>query len=215
MMESDWQPARLARVHDVNSSSAGGAIIQYAAHGLVKGRADAVAGARWPAGEDGKIAIPNEFWEAIRTLSGSQYRDWQAGIFKFRRAAGANMYLNPIDVIGVEFDMATVRKALGVTDAPPLSGGTSDLRLKLLASDAGADRAKGGAPRDSDKWDAVTLALVSLSNDGKMDRGLDTRFKSAAEMRRAVLDDPGVSAMDVKEETIKPLIAKVFRHMLD
>lgn len=77
-----------------------------------------------------------------------------------------------------------------------------------------ASSSKGGRPRDSDKWDAVTVAIARLANEGRLDPGMDASFRSQADLRRAILDDPDVAALDVSEDTLKPLAKKVFVALL-
>jgi len=80
---------------------------------------------------------------------------------------------------------------------------------------------RGGAPRESQKWDAVTLAIARLANAQKLDRNMECRFRNQAEMRQAILEDPDVAKFGaedaksgVKDETIKALVRKVFLDLL-
>ena len=72
----------------------------------------------------------------------------------------------------------------------------------------------GGAPRNHEMWDAVTVAIARLANDGRLDPSMPHCFKTAAEFRRAVLDDPEVTLQNANEQTIKPLIRKVFDNLM-
>ncbi|MEJ7926363.1 hypothetical protein WG908_06270 [Sphingobium sp. AN641] len=203
MTAPDWQMARKARHIDRFGRPRGENIIIYAAKGLIPARAAHVEGAVWERDDAGRTLVPKEFWQATLRLAGSEFRNWPGNCFRYRGAVGASGYPNPIEVIGVEFDLTEARKFLG------LSGPKAE---PSIAPDT--LKSRGGAPRESEKWDAVVVALVRMANDGRLDRSLDSRFKTRAALRQAILDDVAVARLDVKDETIKPLIAKIFQEML-
>ncbi|HEX7820248.1 MAG TPA: hypothetical protein VF463_06475 [Sphingobium sp.] len=129
--------------------------------------------------------MPEEFWKAILTLTGSKYRNWDSGIFKFQRAVGAHGYSGPVDVIGVEFDLVPIRKLLGAPSATatPASPNTDH----STASIEPVKRARGRQPGDGEIDDVEALALMKSVYDRRVARGEQPSANSLAQMAIDVL----------------------------
>ena len=186
------------------------AVAKRAAQGLVRARADImITSTRTYRGSWSKpvrqadAAVPAWYWAEC----GNSEHPWGPHL------AGAAMQGQgdncgrsgleaKVELFGVQFAELDI---LSMRPSAPPSARPSELNLP---------KGRGGAPRDSEKWDAVTLAIAQLANEGRLDRTLPQRFSSQSEMRRAILDSAALVGFDAKEETIKPLVAKVFREML-
>ncbi|WP_380789206.1 hypothetical protein [Sphingobium xenophagum] len=203
-MDHDWQAARYARALDVASSPPGNSVIQLAAHGLISARAMAVEGVAWPVCDDRRILVPKEFWVEILKLTGGAYRDWSTGIFKYRRAVGVRNYASPIDVLGVEFDLAACRRLLGVPDTAIVQSSTLP-QTEMEDSKRGPGRSKGDGEID----DGPHLAAMARLIEAERSKGKALSPNKAAEQ---VVDVLGL-ADDVasSRESIVSRLGKKFR----
>ena len=151
--------------------------------------------------------LPTTFWEPAAIKLWAKSSNWPLGM-----------------VAGVHGDQCAI--AHGVMfcaeDLERLTGLIPSVRTPAAPRPASAEQAnavapaksRGGAPRESEKWDAVTLAIARLANEGRLDKALDERFKTQADMRRAILDDQDVAALGMSEDTLTPLVRKVFNALL-
>jgi hypothetical protein len=170
-------------------------IEEWAAGELVRTYAKALEVKDRPARRD--YHLPKEFWTGVMRPD-TGISNWPEGTFE----------------CDLRDNMRTVRcKAMGVHVC------LDDLEEMLpeIETSTNNDSMKnqGGKPRESAKWDAVIVALARLANDGKLDRAIEGAFKSQADLRRAILDDPTVAALDVKEETIRATIRKVWLSVVE
>lgn len=132
--------------------------------------------------------------------------DWDNGDLKATLPKDQRGYqFTKIQAFGVRFNRAEA-ESLGVTVT------AADVRGS--APNNTPTSSKGGAPRASEKWDAVIVAIARLANEGRLDPNIDSSFRSQAEMRRAILDDADVAPLGVSEETIKVTVQKVFKALL-
>jgi hypothetical protein len=126
---------------------------------------------------------------------------------EFRRwawASGAFM-LAGIDYSAVEFDQIALEVLIRSTPS-------ERAEQKRGATDK---KAAGGAPRKTELWDAVAIALARLAMDGALDRASGECVQTQAQLRRRILDDPDVAELGARDETLKPFVRKVWYAIIE
>jgi hypothetical protein len=149
--------------------------------------------------------VPSWVWSAKPDRS---VLDLSANKFSGRAVTRPNVYAMDgevgFNITGLEFDAETVRAYFDLdaapSDRPPVAPATPDTtRVPVV-----------GRQRETEKWEAVALALIRLAADGRLDLNASDGFKRQSHLRQAILDDPDVARLDVKDETIKPFVRKVW-----
>ena len=202
---AEWMSAHDARLFDLGSNPPGQEIVKWAKAGKIEARAELLDGAVSD-DESGFFRLTTDFWEGVLQRTGSAYRDWANGSFKASMGGALRDRARERVADGVQFRADQIRGRFVRTStdsyaAPPIVVSPPQKHV-------------GGAPRDSEKWNAVTVAIARLANEGRLDRSLPTRFTSQAAMRSAILDDADVAILGVADETIKPLVRKVWNALL-
>lgn len=208
-MEKDWKPARKALSLVPNSGMNGHQIIQYAANGLIQARARMVMGASWPVDQDGYVEIPADFWRALLPLTGSAYRNWNGGVFLFKRTAAGRQYSSTIQALSVEFDLNAVRVVFGL-DGTSGAGGDDEPVIRWDEPVEQTERDKGGAPTDATKWVNLVAVVASVFGNRDLIGGGDPLKRP--ELRKIIEDYAATVGLPIaSRRTIDPAIDMIIR----